>query len=353
MLVRLLGEGAEEREPYAEGDTLVGPAVANALQVLGHNITNSSNATDVCCHLREAGANVSDLWPWDCHDVHLCAVQVGFQLPLWAKVLIGFLGFLSALGAGTVWYIRWDFARGLAIKQASLTGVGLRSPSGRPKTTKTTKTKKRRHPPSAGTVIKAPDSSGAGESLAKQSRAAVSGRSGASQQGNGKPSLPSDLGGAMEWSARNEETHHAEKAVAADGIAVRSSQGAKGSEPEPEPEPAPPVGWGKLDGWQAYPAQQHIFKGRVQDLKEQVRFMSADADRLRIRLGGPAYPTGMIDGQDKLLESYADVAKAVERQLKRRMRQIEQNCGVEVSGAQLDICRRRACTQMKICLAPC
>ena len=64
-----------------------------------------------------------------------------------------------------------------------------------------------------------------------------------------------------------------------------------------------------------------------------VRHLSADANRLQIRLGRPLYKSGMIDGQDQLLKSYAAQAKTVEKQLKRRMRQIEQNCGAEVSGA--------------------
>jgi hypothetical protein len=63
-------------------------------------------------------------------------------------------------------------------------------------------------------------------------------------------------------------------------------------------------------------------------------------------LGRPVYKSGMIDGQDQLLESCAKKQLKTEKLLKRRMRQIEQNCGAEVSGAQLDICHRRAYTNV-------
>jgi hypothetical protein len=371
----MLRRSLEEREPYAEGDTLVGPAVTNALQILGQNITNSSNVTDVCCHLREAGANVSELWPWDCHDVHSCAVEVGFQVPLWAKVLIAFIVLVCVVVVGTVWYIRWDYARGLAIKQSALTGVGLSSPRSRPKRNKS----KKRRAPGAASVADLADQGSAGASLAdgttRMTEQATSLQRSTSAELDDKKTLFTDgVTPVTEQAICVADSADSAKAVLTDGLSVvsskvsalsgevtaqvdsnetnaadsiaASSRGATEPEPEPEPEPECTVGWGKLDGWQYYPAQQHIFKGQVQDLEEMVRHLSADANRLKIRLGRPVYKSGMIDGQDQLLESCAKKQLKTEKLLKRRMRQIEQNCGAEVSGAQLDICHRRAYTNV-------
>jgi hypothetical protein len=333
-MLRLLEEQEEERDPYEEGDALVGPAVVNARQLLGRNITNSSNATDVCCHLREAGANVSEMWPWDCHDVHLCAVVPGFQLPIWVKVIIVFVVLVVMVVGGTVWYIRWDHARGMAIKQAQLTGVGLSSPR-----TKTKKAPKAKLPksPSKGKGLKLKPVQPDGPAPARGSGRASAQHGDATWDGLAhKMHLGDELGDDEEQlhgGEEEEETSAAEPVAVGDGAKGGAAQpGKEGAEPEPEPEPESTAGWGKLEGWQYHPAKQHIFEEQVRDLAEKVRFLSADADRLKLRLGRPEYKSGMIDGQDRLMENYKKEAKKVEKQLKRRMRQLEQNCGAEVSG---------------------
>ena len=66
-------------------------------------------------------------------------------------------------------------------------------------------------------------------------------------------------------------------------------------------------------------------------LAEQVKFLSASADKLKIKLGRPEYKSGMIEGQDAVMAALRKESVKAEKKLKRRMRQLEQNCGAEVS----------------------
>ena len=287
LMLRLLEE-EEDREPYEAGDMLVGPALSSAMQVLGLNITNSSDATDVCCHLREAGLNTSSMWPWDCADIHLCAVEPGFQVPGWAQgLIIAFVVIAACVGA-TVWYIHWEYAKGQAVRQDQLDGVGLKAhkpkkpqkPKKQPKKKKEPKKKEPKKSP-----FQLPQLPDGAPPLRGAGRAAIGslgqlGDKGIGQLGHlGDKIGDNALGGQMLAAGGQlgqlggqgigqlgKLSDQGSDQLGKLGGALRSSgaeEVSMGAAPEPDPEPevvSPSDGWGKLEGWQYHPAKQTIFQ---------------------------------------------------------------------------------------------
>ena len=342
-------------------------AGALALQVLGANITNSSEPTDVCCLMREAGVNTSALWPWDCEDIHLCAKIPGFQLPTWAKAIILTVVLCGALVASTVGYIRWDHKRKKTRVAQMAAGGAQRKPK-RPKARLGLGEKKKDPAPDFAPV--APTSSGAesggaepqGEEAAAASKLARRwGGVNAREESSIRAQLerganPDDVGRAWPavlWPpeggqqeggdsaavalAAEDEDYSAERDVeearAAEGSAAEAlpkTRSPDRARPAPEPEPEPPS-WGILDGWQYHPGEQEKFRRRVEELKAVVKEMTAHGDKVRQKFAQPAYRTGMIEGQDQVVHHFEQATEIKEKKLMRRMRQLEQNLGAEVS----------------------